>query len=60
MIKEDSKKIIDFAYRDCLALYDEGFTVDNLRELLTLYEEKELYLACAGIKLAINKLTNDE
>lgn len=60
-MEESSKQeIIMYGYRDCLSLYDEGFTMDNLKELLELYEEKELYLTCAGIKLAIDELTKKE
>lgn len=61
MIKEGTKQeVIMYGYRDSLSLYDEGFTVENLTELLSLYEEKELYLTCAGIKLAIDELTKKE
>ena len=61
MIEEGTKQeIIMYGYRDSLALYDEGFTIDNLTELLSLYEDRELYLTCAGIKLAIDELTKEE
>ena len=61
MIEEGTKQeIIMYGYRDSLALYDEGFTIDNLTELLSLYEDTELYLTCAGIKLAIDELTKEE
>ena len=61
MIEEGTKQeIIMYGYRDSLALYDEGFKIDNLTELLSLYEDRELYLTCAGIKLAIDELTKEE
>jgi hypothetical protein len=61
MIEEGTKQeIIMYGYRDSLALYDEGFTIGNLTELLSLYEDRELYLTCAGIKLAIDELTKEE
>ena len=37
-------------------LYDEGLSIDDIKEVLQLYEERELYLTCAGIKLAIDEL----
>lgn len=60
MTEESRQEIIMYGYRDSLSLYDEGFTIDNLTELLELYEDKELYLTCAGIKLAIDELTKKE
>jgi hypothetical protein len=60
LTEESRQEIILFGYRDSLALYDEGFTIDNLVELLELYEDRELYLTCAGIKLAIDELIKKE
>ena len=53
---EQKQEIILYGYRDSLMLYDEGLSIDDIKEVLQLYEEKELYLTCAGIKLAIDEL----
>ena len=50
------QEIILYGYRDSLMLYDEGLSIDDIKEVLQLYEERELYLTCAGIKLAIDEL----
>lgn len=60
MTKGDKQEIIMYGYRDSMALYEEGFTIENLKELLSLYESYEGYLTCAGIKLAIDELTKKE
>lgn len=56
MTEESRQEIILFGYRDSLMLYDEGLSIDDIKEVLQLYEERELYLTCAGIKLAIDEL----
>tara|TARA_R110000782_G_scaffold37459_2_gene88633 strand:+ start:531 stop:734 length:204 start_codon:yes stop_codon:yes gene_type:complete len=53
---EQKQEIILYGYRDSLMLYDEGLSIDDIKEVLELYEERELYLTCAGIKLAIDEL----
>ena len=53
---EQKQEIILYSYRDSLMLYDEGLSIDDIKEVLQLYEERELYLTCAGIKLAIDEL----
>ncbi len=53
---EQKQKIILYGYRDSLMLYDEGLSIDDIKEVLELYEQRELYLTCAGIKLAIDEL----
>ena len=53
---EQKQEIILYVYRDSLMLYDEGLSIDDIKEVLQLYEERELYLTCAGIKLAIDEL----
>jgi len=53
---EQKQEIILYDYRDSLMLYDEGLSIDDIKEVLQLYEERELYLTCAGIKLAIDEL----
>ena len=55
---EQKQEIILYGYRDSLMLYDEGLSIDDIKEVLQLYEERELYLTCAGIKLAIDELTD--
>ena len=49
----ESKVIIDEYFQ--MALYDleRGMTIDDMRDLLVDYEERELYEACAGIQKAI-------
>ena len=56
MVDEQKQEIILYGYRDSLMLYDEGLSIDDIKEVLQLYEERELYLTCAGIKLAIDEL----
>ena len=56
MADEQKQEIILYGYRDSLMLYDEGLSIDDIKEVLQLYEERELYLTCAGIKLAIDEL----
>ncbi len=53
---EQKQEIILYGYRDSLMLYDEGLSIDDIKEVLQLYEERELDLTCAGIKLAIDEL----
>jgi len=53
---DQKQEIILYGYRDSLMLYDEGLSIDDIKEVLQLYEERELYLTCAGIKLAIDEL----
>ena len=53
---EQKQEIILYGYRDSLMLYDEGLSIDDIKEVLELYEQRELYLTCAGIKLAIDEL----
>ena len=53
---EQKQEIILYGYRDSLMLYDEGLSIDDIKEVLQIYEERELYLTCAGIKLAIDEL----
>ena len=56
MVDEQKQEIILYGYRDSLMLYDEGLSIDDIKEVLELYEQRELYLTCAGIKLAIDEL----
>ena len=56
MEDEQKQEIILYGYRDSLMLYEEGLSIDDIKEVLQLYEERELYLTCAGIKLAIDEL----
>jgi len=56
MEDEQKQEIILYGYRDSLMLYDEGLSIDDIKEVLELYEQRELYLTCAGIKLAIDEL----
>lgn len=56
MKKEKKKETIWYAYRDTLALYDEGMEIEQIQEVLEMYEEEELYLHCEGIKQALNDI----
>ncbi len=58
---EELKKqeIIEQGYNDSIALYDEGISLEELYEILKIYEEEEYYLTCAGIKKAIDKVIKD-
>ena len=56
MTEEERKEWIWYAYRDAMELSKEGMDIEELEQVLTLYEEEELYLHCAGIKEAIDDL----
>ena len=56
MTDEERKEWIWYAYRDAMELHREGMEIEQLEEVLVLYEEEELYLHCAGIKEAIDDL----
>lgn len=56
MTDEERKEWIWYAYRDAMELSKEGMEIEELEQVLTLYEEEELYLHCAGIKEAIDDL----
>jgi len=60
MTNEKKQELILYAYNDALSLHDEGMTIEELEQVIILYEEKELYLHCAGIKKAINKLKQSD
>lgn len=55
-LEERSNKEIIYNYY-IMALQDlyHGSTYDELSELLQHYEEEEMYLACAGIKKALDE-----
>jgi len=56
MTEEKRQEWIWYAYRDAMELHKEGMKIEQIEELLILYEEEELYLHCAGIKEAIDDL----
>jgi hypothetical protein len=60
MTEKEKTGYIWYAYRDTQELYNEGMEVEQLEEILLLYEEKELYLHCAGIKEAIDDIKQSE
>jgi hypothetical protein len=60
MTEEEKREYIWYAYRDTQELYNEGMEVEQLEEILLLYEEEELYLHCAGIKEAIDDIKQSE
>ena len=45
------------AGRDALQDLKDGITVDEMSHVLSCFEEEENYLACAGIKSAIENYT---
>jgi hypothetical protein len=60
MTEEEKREYIWYAYRDTHELYKEGMDIEQLEEVLLLYEEEELYLHCAGIKEAIDDIKQSE
>ena len=56
MTEEKRQEMIWYAYRDAMELSREGMDIEQLEEVLMLYEEAEMYLHCAGIKEAIDDL----
>lgn len=60
MTEEEKREHIWYAYRDTHELHKEGMEIKQLEEILLLYEEKELYLHCAGIKEAIDDIKQSQ
>ena len=60
MTEEEKREYIWYAYRDTHELYKEGMDIEQLEEVLLLYEEEELYLHCAGIKEAIDDIKESQ
>ncbi len=60
MTEEEKREYIWYAYRDTHELYKEGMEIEQLEEVLLLYEEEELYLHCAGIKEAIDDIKQSQ
>lgn len=60
MTEEEKREYIWYAYRDTHELYKEGVDIEQLEEVLLLYEEEELYLHCAGIKEAIDDIKESQ
>ena len=56
MTEDERQEMIWYAYRDAMELSKEGMEIEQLEEVLMLYEQEELYLHCAGIKEAIDDL----
>lgn len=60
MTIEEKREHIWYAYRDAHELYKEGMDLEQLQEVLLLYEQEELYLHCAGIKEAIDDIKESQ
>ena len=56
MTEEKKQEMIWYAYRDAMELSKEGMEIEQLEEVLMLYENAEMYLHCAGIKEAIEDI----
>lgn len=50
---EDNKEVIDLYFVNSLEMLQSGLDRRTAVEMLMMYEEEECYLACAGVKKAI-------
>ena len=53
----ESKLVISEYYEYALNDLNNGITIDEMNYFVSCFEEEENYLACAGIKSAINNYT---
>jgi hypothetical protein len=56
MLSKEDKEIIDEYYVATIEDFCSGLTVEIIEDMIYLYEEEEDYLACAGIKKALDAL----
>ena len=56
MLSKEDNDLIDEYYVATITDFCNGMTIDVLEEVLALYEDEENYLACAGMKKAIDSL----
>jgi len=54
MIEITNKQIIESYYSNSLSELQSGCTIEDMQEVLYYYEELENYLACEGVKRAID------
>ena len=55
---EEDRYIIEMYFGNALLEIQDGLPKEILEETLEYYEEQELYLACAGIKKALDWYDN--
>ncbi len=53
---KEQAELVDEYYVAAIMDFCEGVKIDELKEILCLYEDDENYEACAGIKKAIEGL----
>jgi hypothetical protein len=56
MLSKEDQELIDEYYVATITDFCNGITIDVLQEVLALYEDEGNYLACAGMKKAIDSL----
>ena len=52
-MKKEDKDLVKEFYNLALYEYEKGTDLEELKIILNDYEDKEMYLQCAGINLAI-------
>lgn len=57
MLSKEDNDLIDEYYVATITDFCNGISIDVLEEVLALYEDEENYLACAGMKKAIDSLS---
>lgn len=57
MLSKEDQELMDEYYVATITDFCNGITIDVLKEVLSLYEDEENYLACAGMKKAIDSLS---
>lgn len=56
MLSKEDQELMDEYYVATITDFCNGITIEVLEEVLVLYEDEENYLACAGMKKAIDSL----
>ena len=56
MLSKEDQDLMDEYYVAAITDFCNGITIEVLEEVLALYEDEENYLACAGMKKAIDSL----
>ena len=56
MLSKEDRDLMDEYYVATIADFCDGISIEVLQEVLALYEDEENYLACAGMKKAIDSL----
>jgi len=55
-MKKKDKDLVKEFYNLALYNYEKGTDLEELKIILNDYEDKEMYLQCEGIKLAIEQI----